>query len=48
MTLVNIITEDRVPRNPFWYENRMFTNKVNAARFGVREEKGVMTIKRFS
>jgi len=28
LTEVNIITEDRMPRNKYFYENRLFTNKV--------------------
>ncbi len=33
MTLVKFITEDRVPRNTYFYENRMFTNKAYAVSF---------------
>jgi len=47
MTQVNFITYDRMLRNPYLYENRIFTSKVNACNI-VRGGKGkrVMLIKR--
>ncbi len=42
----NFVTEDRMLRNTYFYENLMFTNKVNAASFGVGKEKEVELIKR--
>jgi len=39
MTLVNFITEDRMLRNTYSYENRMFINIVNAALFGMGKER---------
>jgi len=38
-TLVNFITEDRMLRNTYSYENRMFTNKVNVASFEAKRKK---------
>jgi len=35
-----------MPRNSYLYENIMFTNKVNAASFGVGKEKEVALIER--
>ncbi len=35
----SLITEDRMPRNTFLYENIMFTNRVNAASLWVGKEK---------
>jgi len=46
LTKVNFITEDRMLRNTDIYENRMFTNKVKPASFGVGEEKEAALIKR--
>ncbi len=36
---LNFITEDRMLRNTYLYENRMFTNKVKTTSFGVGKEK---------
>jgi hypothetical protein len=33
MTKVNLITEERILRNTFLFENIMFTNKVNQSIF---------------
>jgi hypothetical protein len=45
-TQVNFISDDRMLRNTYLYENRMYTNKVNAESFGVGKEKRVVLIKR--
>jgi len=36
---MTFITEDRMLRHTYLYENRMFTNKVKAALFWVGKEK---------
>jgi len=40
------MSEDRMLRNTYFYEIGMFTNKVNAASFGVGKENEVALIKR--
>ncbi len=39
MDYIKFITEDRMLRNTYLYDNRMFTNKVNKALFGVKRKK---------
>ena len=39
MTEVKFITEDRMLRNTYFNENRMFANIVNTASFGVGKGK---------
>jgi hypothetical protein len=38
LTLVNLATGDRIPRNTDLHENITFTNKMNAASFGAGKE----------
>jgi len=45
LTWVNFITEDRMPRYTYLYENRMFTYKVSAALIGGGKGKRLKLIK---
>ncbi len=39
LTLVNFTTEDRMPRNTYLYDNKMFTNKVKCSIIQGGKEK---------